>query len=176
MSCESNITVPEDYTYHEAEDCCKRWYWRCSAGCVSQTEDCYEGKAVGWRPDYKYATFTIGGSNGGCGVSADLQFIIKLFVNKQSSPKELEILIKNVNDGLYSPHTEYTETEFDGKVEQGCYRTSVRSIKDIILKSGRLISADDVSDADVRTFDFEDYLSNHGGKYISSIEFKQARE
>jgi hypothetical protein len=173
MDCEYDIDIPEDYTYHEAEDCCKKWYWKCSAGCVSQTEDCFEGYAVGHRGDYRYATFNIGGASGDCDVSTTHQFTIKLFTGRNSTSKNTEEMIRNATEGLYSPHYEYTENEFEGKVEQNCSRTTIGSLKDHILVSGELVSGDEVDDPGMANFDLEEYLSSFSGKYIRSIIFKK---
>lgn len=175
MECESSITVPEDYTYHEAEDCCKRWYWGCSAGCVSNTVDCREGYAVGWRPDYRFVTFSIGGAGDDCTVSNSRQFVIELFVDSNSTPRDLEVLIRNAQDGLYTPHYEYTEDEYEDRINEGCSRTSVGDLKDIILGAGKLVSSSNYSNPDYRYFDFDNYLDSISGYYIADIEFSKSR-
>ena len=96
-------------------------------------------------------------------------------MDRSSTPLDMEKLIKNAQDGLYDPHYEYTETEENGKVEQSCNRTSISSIKDMILNSGELIGGEGVSDPGMTSFDFESYLDDRGGEYIERIEFRKTR-
>ncbi len=175
MDCYSDLECPEPFEFREAEDCCKRWYWKCSAGCVTDTRDCYEGRAVAWRPDFKYATFHIGDPADDCEVDRTHSFTIGLFVDRNSPPWQMEVLIENANNGLLSPHIQYTELEYEGKTEVACVRTSVDTLKNIILNSGKFLSGDGTAVTDDLSFDFEEYLSDFGNKYIDSISFRQTR-
>ena len=130
------------------------WSW-----CEKVTLDCpIVGYAVRDRLNYKKAKIT--GDFG--------SFTIDLFYNQTPKTPEMEELIKNAEDGHYTPYKCKCERTEDCNVEKckaTCYRT-LDEIKNLLLRSGELESNKE------GIIDFEKYLNNiiNSGKIkLSSV-------
>jgi len=118
--CSGSFDCPDTWQATEANDCCKKWHWECQAACNPENSSCFEGHAVRWRDDYKGVSINYSNGN----------LKLRFFYDKNPTPCEMETLIKNIEQEVYSPYNLAGSSHYHKMSE----------IKDSLLKSGIIIS------------------------------------